>query len=274
MSLPIAESPSLIVSIKDDGIAILELNRPKKRNALCQALMDELIAALGQIDRNPTIFAAVLTSSGPFCAGADLTELAKLTTAEATRVGWLKDLNEAFSSFRKPILAAVRGFAVSWLSPTSLNKHADDPYQLGGGFELALMCDMVYATADARFGFPEITLGTIPGAGGTQRLTKTIGKQKAMELILTGATTSATEMERLGVVNRVVPNEQDVLEVATAVARTIASFSAPAISLAKQAVLAGLEIERALYYSSFSLEDCREGVAAFKEKRKATVQHR
>ncbi|KAJ6265180.1 ClpP/crotonase-like domain-containing protein [Bipolaris maydis] len=255
MSLPIAESPSLIVSIKDDGIAILELNRPKKRNALCQALMDELIAALGQIDRNPTIFAAVLTSSGPFCAGADLTELAKLTTAEATRVGWLKDLNEAFSSFRKPILAAVRGF-------------------LGGGFELALMCDMVYATADARFGFPEITLGTIPGAGGTQRLTKTIGKQKAMELILTGATTSATEMERLGVVNRVVPNEQDVLEVATAVARTIASFSAPAISLAKQAVLAGLEIERALYYSSFSLEDCREGVAAFKEKRKATVQHR
>lgn len=181
-----------------------------------------------------------------------------------TCVGWLKDLNEAFSSFRKPILAAVRGFA------------------LGGGFELALMCDMVYATADARFGFPEITLGTIPGAGGTQRLTKTIGKQKAMELILTGATTSATEMERLGVVNRAVPNGEDVLEVATAMARTIASFSAPAIGLAKQAVLAaetttlkaGLEIERALYYSSFSLEDCREGVAAFKEKRKASVQHR
>ncbi|EUC47376.1 hypothetical protein COCMIDRAFT_3634 [Bipolaris oryzae ATCC 44560] len=264
MGLSNAESPSLIVSIRDDGIAILELNRPKKRNALCQALIDDLTAALRQIDRNPTILAAILTSSGPFCAGADLTELAKLTTAEATRVGWLKDLDEAFSSFRKPILAAVRGFA------------------LGGGFELALMCDMVYATADARFGFPEITLGTIPGAGGTQRLTKTVGKQKAMELILTGATTSATDMERLGVVNRAVPNGEDVLEVATSMARTIASFSAPAIGLAKQAVLAaetttlkaGLEIERALYYSSFSLEDCREGVAAFKEKRKANVQHR
>ncbi|EOA92097.1 hypothetical protein ACJQWK_04265 [Exserohilum turcicum] len=264
MSLQTAEQPNLIVSTTDDGIAILEMNRPRKRNALSQAFIDELTAALRHIDRTPTTFAVILTSSGPFSAGADLTELGALTTAEATRVGWLKDLDDAFSSFRKPILAAVRGFA------------------LGGGFELALMCDMIYASADARFGFPEITLGTLPGAGGTQRLTKTIGKQKAMELILTGTTTSATEMERLGVVNRVASSEEDVLEVAKTVARSIASFSAPAIGLAKQAVLAaetttlkaGLEIERALYYSSFSLEDCREGVTAFKEKRKANVQHR
>ncbi|KAK1914938.1 hypothetical protein P3342_011866 [Pyrenophora teres f. teres] len=264
MSLQTAELPSVGTSIKDEGIAILELNRPRKRNALSQALIDELVTALRQFDRDPAVFAVILTSSGPFSAGADLNELATLTTAEATRLGWLKDLNDAFSSFRKPVLAAVRGFA------------------LGGGFELALMCDMIFASADAQFGFPEITLGTIPGAGGTQRLTKTVGKQKAMELILTGATTSAAEMQRLGVVNRVASSEEDVLEVATRTARTIASFSAPAIGLAKQAILAaetttlgaGLEIERALYYSSFSLEDCREGVSAFREKRKAGFQHR
>ncbi|EDU45663.1 CaiD Enoyl-CoA hydratase carnithine racemase [Pyrenophora tritici-repentis] len=264
MSLQTVELPSVGISIKNEGIAILELNRPRKRNALSQALIDELVTALRQFDHDPIVFAVILTSSGPFSAGADLNELATLTTAEATRLGWLKDLNDAFSSFRKPVLAAVRGFA------------------LGGGFELALMCDMIFASADAQFGFPEITLGTIPGAGGTQRLTKTVGKQKAMELILTGATTSAAEMERLGVVNRVVSSEEDVLEVATRTARTIASFSAPAIGLAKQAILAaetttlgaGLEIERALYYSSFSLEDCREGVSAFREKRKACVQHR
>ncbi|KAA8622771.1 Enoyl-CoA hydratase/isomerase [Pyrenophora tritici-repentis] len=234
MSLQTVELPSVGISIKNEGIAILELNRPRKRNALSQALIDELVTALRQFDHDPIVFAVILTSSGPFSAGADLNELATLTTAEATRLGWLKDLNDAFSSFRKPVLAAVRGFA------------------LGGGFELALMCDMIFASADAQFGFPEITLGTIPGAGGTQRLTKTVGKQKAMELILTGATTSAAEMERLGVVNRVVSSEEDVLEVATRTARTIASFSAPAIGLAKQAILAaetttlgaGLEIER------------------------------
>ncbi|QRC93763.1 enoyl-CoA hydratase [Parastagonospora nodorum SN15] len=259
------ESPSLIVSIKPNGVAILELNRPSKRNALSQALIDELTGALGQLDRSPTTFVVILTSSGPFSAGADLSEMATLTTAEATRIGWLKDLDEAMSSFRKPVLAAVRGFAY------------------GGGFELALMCDMIFASADARFGFPEVTLGTIPGAGGTQRLTKTVGKQKAMELILTGVPATAAEMERLGVVNRVVQGDGDILmDVTMKTAQTIASFSAPAIGLAKQAVLAaetttlraGLEIERALYYSSFSLADCRDGILAFKDKRKACVQHR
>ncbi|KAI0574378.1 Enoyl-CoA hydratase/isomerase [Pyrenophora tritici-repentis] len=229
MSLQTVELPSVGISIKNEGIAILELNRPRKRNALSQALIDELVTALRQFDHDPIVFAVILTSSGPFSAGADLNELATLTTAEATRLGWLKDLNDAFSSFRKPVLAAVRGFA------------------LGGGFELALMCDMIFASADAQFGFPEITLGTIPGAGGTQRLTKTVGKQKAMELILTGATTSAAEMERLGVVNRVVSSEEDVLEVATRTARTIASFSAPAIGLAKQAILAGEHSPDPLY---------------------------
>ncbi|KAF1935031.1 ClpP/crotonase [Clathrospora elynae] len=264
MSVEALEPPSLIVTIKDQGVAVVELNRPKKRNALSQGLIDELAGALSQLDRSPTVFAIVLTSSGPFCAGADLGELAKITTTEAHRIGWLKDLSDAFSSFRKPVLAAVRGFA------------------FGGGFELALMCDMIFASADARFGFPEIRLGTIPGAGGTQRLTKTIGKQKAMELILTGSPATALEMERLGVVNRVMSPEEDVLEATLKIARTISSFSAGAVGLAKQAVLAaetttltaGLDIERALYYSSFSLADCHEGIQAFLEKRPASVQHR
>ncbi|KAJ4370436.1 hypothetical protein N0V83_004954 [Neocucurbitaria cava] len=145
-----------------------------------------------------------------------------------------------------------------------------------------MQCDMIFASGDAQFGFPEVKLGTIPGLGGTQRLTKTVGKQKAMEMILTGTPTTASDMERLGVVNRVVASEQDVFEEALKVAQSIASFSAPTIGLAKQAVVAaeattleaGLEIERALYYSSFSLADCSEGIAAFLEKRPASFQHR
>ncbi|KAH7069519.1 ClpP/crotonase-like domain-containing protein [Paraphoma chrysanthemicola] len=266
MNTDVLDLPSLIVSIKDAGVAVVELNRPKKRNALSQALIDELTAALSQLDRSPTVRVIVLSGAdaSPFCAGADLSELAKISTAEAYSRKYLKDLGDAISSFRKPILAAVRGFA------------------FGGGFELALMCDMIFASADARFGFPEVKLGTIPGAGGTQRLARAIGKQKAMELILTGAPTSATEMERLGVVNRVISSEDDVLEETLKVARTVASYSAGAIGLAKQAVAAaetttltaGLEIERALYYSSFSLADCREGIQAFLEKRPANFQHR
>ncbi|KAF1920255.1 enoyl-CoA hydratase [Ampelomyces quisqualis] len=264
VGLQTSELSGLVVSIQDGGVAVLELNRPSKRNALSQALVAELAEALNQLDRSPTIFVVVLTGCGPFCAGADLNELATLTTAQAHQIGWLKGLEEAFSSFRKPVIAAVRGFA------------------LGGGFEVALMCDIILASEDARFGFPEITLGTIPGAGGTQRLTKTVGKQKAMEIILTGATVTAAEMERLGVVNRIVPVGEDVLAEAQVLAQSIASFSAPAVGMAKQAILAaetttlkaGLEIERALYYSSFSLADCREGVAAFREKRQASFQHR
>ncbi|KAH9860604.1 hypothetical protein J1614_011935, partial [Plenodomus biglobosus] len=264
---PINEAvSSLIVTCKDTGVAVVVLNRPEKRNALSQDLIVELTGALRRLNDSPAVRAVVLTSSGtsPFCAGADLSDLAKLSTAEATRIGWLKDLEVAFSSLRKPIIAAVRKYA------------------FGGGFEVALMCDMIFASADAQFGFPEIKLGTIPGMGGTQRLTKSIGKHKAMEMILTGTPAPATEMERLGLINRVVLPTQDVFDEVLQVAQNIASFSAPAIGLAKQAVVAaetttlnaGLEIERALYYSSFSLADCQEGVAAFLEKRSANFQHR
>ncbi|PVH94971.1 ClpP/crotonase [Periconia macrospinosa] len=248
------------------GVAVLELNRPLKRNALSQELIDELTGALRHLDRDSSVMAVVLTSveGSPFCAGADLNELAKISTAEAYRIGWLKDLEEGFSSFRKPIIAAVRGFA------------------FGGGFEVALMCDMIFASEDARFGFPEIKLGTLPGAGGTQRLTRAVGKQKAMEMILTGMPTTASDLERFGVVNRVIPLDQSVLDAAIKVAEVTAAFSAPAAQLAKQAIKAaetttlnaGLEIERALYYSSFSLADCEEGIGAFLQKRAPNFQHR
>ncbi|KAH9878604.1 hypothetical protein IAQ61_001876 [Plenodomus lingam] len=258
-------APSIVVSRKEAGVAVVELNRPSKRNALSHDLIVELAGALQTLNSSPTVRAVVLCSSGtfPFCAGADLSDLAKLGTAEATRIGWLEDLEAAFSSFKKPIIAAVRKYA------------------FGGGFEVALMCDIIFASADAQFGFPEIKLGTIPGMGGTQRLTKTIGKHKAMEMILTGAPASANEMERLGVINRVVSATQDVVDEALQVAQKIASFSAPAIGLAKKAVetaetttlSTGLEIERALYYNSFSLADCQEGIAAFLEKRQAEFRH-
>ncbi|KAH6612738.1 enoyl-CoA hydratase [Boeremia exigua] len=251
----------LIITSKQGGIAQLELNRPKKRNALSQDLINELIEVLLQLDKDRAIRAVVLTGcgQGPFCAGADLGELAKISTAEAFQRGWLKDLNDALDSFRTPIIAAVRGFA------------------FGGGFELALLCDMIFASSDARFGFPEISLGTIPGMGGTQRLTKTVGKQKAMELILTGLPVTAMEMERHGVV-KVVPMDKDVLQEALSVAQIIAARSAPALRLAKSAIKAaetttlnaGLEIERSSYFSSFSFLDCQEGIAGFLEKRPVT----
>ncbi|KAF2737763.1 enoyl-CoA hydratase [Polyplosphaeria fusca] len=265
MNEGLVQASSVNWAIKDAGVAIVELDRQLKRNALSQGLIDELTGALRLLDHNPKVRAVVLTSAGqsPFCAGADLSELAQISTVEAHQRAWLKDLEVGISTFRKPILAAVRGFA------------------FGGGFEIALMCDMIFAASDARFGFPEIKLGTLPGAGGTQRLTKALGKHKAMELVLTGRSTTAAELERFGVVNRVCLPEEDVVEQTMAVAKTVASFSAPAVGLAKQAVRtaeattlnAGLDIERALYYSSFSLADCQEGMAAFLEKRPASFQH-
>ncbi|KAF2265567.1 ClpP/crotonase [Lojkania enalia] len=257
---------NVISSIREVGVAVLQLNRPHKRNALSQDSINELTWALQQLNRDHAVRAVVLSSVGesPFCAGADLNELAKITTASAYQTGWLKDLELAFSTFRKPVIAAVRGFA------------------FGGGFEMALMCDMILASADARFGFPEIKLGTIPGAGGTQRLTKALGKHKAMELVLTGSPTTAAELERFGIVNRVCSAEEDVVVEALKLAETVAAFSVPVIGLAKQAVQAaeattlnaGLEIERSLYYGSFSLVDCQEGIAAFLQKRPPNFQHR
>lgn len=198
-----------------------------------------------------------------------------LSSAEAHKIGFLKDLKDSVTSMRNPIIAAVAGFA------------------LGGGFELAMMCDIIYAAEDAKFGLPEVTVGTIPGAGGTQRLTRILGKQKAMDMILTSSTITGKELHSFGLVAQVFPVE-NLLESTLAAARKIASRSAPIVKLAKQAILAGtspffdklleviitdiftaeethldsgLKFERNLYYSTFDLEDRMEGMSAFVEKR-------
>jgi enoyl-CoA hydratase len=195
-----------------------------------------------------------------------------ISTAEAHKIEYLKDLNDAVTSMRKPIIAAVTGFA------------------LGGGFELAMMCDSIYAAEDGKFGLPELTVGTIPGAGGTQRLTRILGKQKAMDMILTSATITGKEPHNFGLVAQVFPLDT-LLASTLAAAHKIASRSAPVVKLAKQAILngtsltnplssqlltfaaeethldAGLKLERSLYYSSFALEDMTEGMTAFVGKR-------
>ncbi|KAF2435910.1 enoyl-CoA hydratase/isomerase [Tothia fuscella] len=249
----------------ENGVALVELNRPEKRNALSQAMITELVATLRDLDKESRVRSVVLTSAnnGPFSAGVDLSELVHISTAEAHSRRFLCDLTDAFASFRKPIIAAVIGFA------------------LGGGFEIALACDIIYAATNSKFGFPEITIGTIPGAGGTQRLTRAIGKQKAMEFILTGETASGSEFERLGIVNKIFPPEE-VITKAVELAEKIAKMSSPIAQLAKKAVLtaeqthldAGMELEKSLYYATFGHADKEVGMRAFLEKRKPVFEHR
>ncbi|KAI7783947.1 enoylhydratase isomerase [Diaporthe eres] len=241
----------------DDGVALVQLSRPQKRNALTQAMIDTMVAALGYLDARKDIRALVVT------AGVDLKELVQISTAEAHQRNFLKDLTDAFARFSKPIVAAVAGFA------------------LGGGCEIALACDIIYAEEGAKFGLPEITIGTIPGAGGTQRFARALGKHRAMELILTGESVSAAELQRLGLVNKVFPRER-VEEEAIKLARRIAALSATVVASAKQAVLtaenshleAGMIHEKALYYATFSTYDCKEGMSAFLEKRAPRFEHR
>ncbi|KAK5659039.1 hypothetical protein OQA88_1126 [Cercophora sp. LCS_1] len=253
------------VTIDDKtGVAVIRLDRPAKRNAFSQAMIDELVSVLALLDSLDQVRAVVLTGSpeGPFCAGMDIKELAQISTADAHQRAFLKDLTNAFAHFSKPIIAAVIGVAV------------------GGGFEIALACDIIYAAEDALFGLPEIKIGTIPGAGGTQRLTRALGKHKAMEFILTGEPATGKEFERLGVVNKAFPRQQ-VLAEATKLTERIAAMSGPVTKLAKQAILtsedvhltSGLAVEKTLYYSTFSFKDFEEGQAAFLEKRKARFTH-
>ncbi|KAK4643972.1 hypothetical protein QC761_0047810 [Podospora bellae-mahoneyi] len=246
------------------AIAIIRLNRPTKRNAFSQSMINQLVSILRYINGLDSVRAVVLAGNpeGPFCAGMDIKELSQLSTVEANRQLFLKDLTDAFANFSKPIIAAVIGAA------------------LGGGFELALAADIIYAADDAIFGLPEVNIGTIPGAGGTQRLTKVLGKHKAMELILTGSSTTAPDFERLGLVNRVFPR-QKVESEAIKLAQKIATKSAAGLKLAKTAILAaenshlevGMSLERSLYYATFDLEDFREGHTAFLEKRTPYFSH-
>ncbi len=247
-----------------DGVALVTIDRQDALNALTFAIVGEIATALESLDRDPGCRAVVLTGAGEraFAAGADIKELAGQTPTDLARddpfVPW-----DRIRAIRTPVIAAVRGVA------------------LGGGCELAMACDMIVAGDDARFGQPEIRLGVMPGAGGTQRLTRAIGKARAMDLILTGRTIDAREAEAAGLVSRVVPAAETVTA-ALALAATIASMSPLAVVAAKRAVLrahelsleAGLELERRDFYLLIASEDQREGRAAFSEKRPPTWKGR
>ncbi|MDJ0320621.1 enoyl-CoA hydratase [Pseudarthrobacter sp. PS3-L1] len=244
-------------------VGLVTLNRPKALNALNKATLDELVAAVSAMDADPGVGAVVITGSAKaFAAGADIKEMASQSYMEMYAADWFRGW-EDLTRLRIPIVAAVSGFA------------------LGGGCELALMCDFIIAGTTAKFGQPEINLGVLPGMGGSQRLTRAVGKAKAMDMILTGRFIDAEEAERSGLVSRVVPAE-DVVREALAAAEVIASKSKPAAMLAKEAVNAAFEtglvqgvlFERRLFHSAFAMADQKEGMAAFTEKRNPEFKHR
>ncbi len=244
-------------------VGLITLNRPKQLNALNDALMDALGAALKAFDADPAIGCIVLTGSDKaFAAGADIAAMAQKTFPASYTEDFISRNWETMLQIRKPVIAAVRGYA------------------LGGGCELAMMCDLIVAADNAQFGQPEIKIGIIPGAGGTQRLTRAIGKAKAMDLVLTGRLMDAAEAERSGLVARVVPLDR-ALDEAVAMGETISAFSRPSVLMAKESVnrafetslSEGLRFERRLFQSLFATADQKEGMAAFLEKRKPLFTH-
>ena len=248
---------------RDGRVGIITLNRPKALNALNSQVMGEVTTAAAEFDNDPGIGAIVITGSAKaFAAGADIKEMSALSFSEVFDgdffAPWAK-----LAAVRTPTIAAVAGHA------------------LGGGCELAMMCDVLIAADTAKFGQPEIKLGVLPGMGGSQRLTRAIGKAKAMDLILTGRTIDAAEAERSGLVSRLVPAD-DLLTEAKAVATTISQMSRSAARMAKEAVnrafestlAEGLLYERRLFHSSFATDDQSEGMAAFIEKRTPNFSHR
>ena len=256
--------PYELILVRNEGrVGLITLNRPKQLNALNDALMDELGAALKAFDADEGIGCIVLTGSEKaFAAGADIGAMASYSFADVYKGDYITRNWEAMRSIRKPIIAAVSGFA------------------LGGGCELAMMCDLIIAADNAKFGQPEIKLGIIPGAGGTQRLPRAVGKSKAMDLVLTGRMMDASEAERAGLVSRVVPLDK-LQDEALAAALTIAGYSQIAVMAAKEAVnkafegsLAdGMAFERRLFHALFATADQKEGMAAFVEKRPAQFRH-
>ena len=245
-------------------VGLVTLNRPKQLNALNDALMNELGAALTAFDADDGIGAIVITGNAKaFAAGADIGAMATWSYMDVYRSDYITRNWETLRSIRKPVIAAVGGFA------------------LGGGCELAMMCDIVIASDDARFGQPEIRLGIIPGAGGTQRLPRAIGKAKAMDMILTARMIGAEEAERAGLVSRVVP-AKSLVDDAVAVAATICEFSLPSVMMAKEAVNRayegtlsdGVHFERRLFHSLFATEDQKIGMKAFVEKQKPEFKHK
>ncbi|KAM4636475.1 enoyl-CoA hydratase, mitochondrial [Discoglossus pictus] len=243
---------------KDQNVGLIQLNRPKALNALCDGLMTEINQALDSFEGDPQVGAIVITGSDKaFAAGADIKEMQNRTFQECYGGGFLSHWNRV-STVKKPVIAAVNGYA------------------LGGGCELAMMCDIIYAGEKAQFGQPEILLGTIPGSGGTQRLTRAVGKSLAMELVLTGDRISAQEAKQAGLVSKVFPVEK-VVEEAITCGEKIASNSKLVVSMAKEAVNGAFELslsegnrlEKRLFHSTFATDDRKEGMTAFVEKRKA-----
>ena len=246
------------------AVGIVRLNRPKMLNALSFGVFREIAAAIDDLETDDAIGCIVLTGSDKaFAAGADIKEMQPKTFIDMFSSDFAAIGGDRVAKCRKPTIAAVAGYA------------------LGGGCELAMMCDIIIAADTAKFGQPEITLGTIPGIGGTQRLTRAIGKSKAMDLCLTGRMMDAAEAERSGLVSRVVPADRLMDEVMEA-AEKIASMSRPTAAMAKEAVnrafettlTDGLNVERNLFHATFALEDRAEGMAAFIEKRKPANKNR
>jgi enoyl-CoA hydratase len=259
--------PNILTAEHGDGAlrtGVISLHRPKQLNALNDALMDELGAALRAYDADEGIGCIVVTGSEKaFAAGADIGAMATLTLTDTLGGDFITRNWETLRVIRKPVIAAVAGFA------------------LGGGCELAMMCDFIIAADNAKFGQPEIKLGIIPGAGGTQRLPRAVGKAKAMDMVLTARMMDAIEAERCGLVSRVVAPEQ-LMNEALAAAAAICALSLPSILMAKESVnrafegslAEGIRFERRLFHALFATHDQKEGMAAFLARRKPAFEHR
>jgi len=259
--------PLILTDVRGDGerrTGVITLNRPKQLNALNDALMDELGAALLAFDRDDGIGCIVVTGSDKaFAAGADIAAMAAFSYMDTYKDGYITRNWETMRQVRKPVIAAVAGFA------------------LGGGCELAMLCDFIIAADSAKFGQPEIKIGVIPGAGGTQRLPRAVGKSKAMDMVLTARMMDAAEAERAGLVSRVVPADKLMDEVLAAAA-VINAMSGPSVMMAKECVNRafegglsdGVAYERRTFHALFATDDQKEGMDAFLNKRKPVFKHR
>ena len=254
----------MILVEKHEAVGLITFNRPKVMNALSSAVMTELSQAVDEFEADGEIGAIVITGNDKaFAAGADIAEMKDKDYMEMYATDFITSSWERLGSCRKPVIAAVAGYA------------------LGGGCEVAMMCDFIIAADNAKFGQPEITIGVLPGAGGTQRLTRFVGKSKAMDMCLTARTMDAEEAERAGLVSRVVPLAKLKDEALEAAAK-IAAFSRPAVMMAKESVnrayettlSEGVRFERRLFHSAFASQDQKEGMAAFVEKRKPNFKHK
>jgi enoyl-CoA hydratase len=254
----------IVIQETHDKVGLIRINRPQALNALNDEVIDGIGNAVSRFEADESIGCIVITGSNKvFAAGADIGFMKDFGYMDAYKPDFISRNWERIRTCRKPVIAAVAGYA------------------LGGGCEIAMMCDLIYAAENARFGQPEIKLGTLPGAGGTQRLPRAVGKAKAMDLCLTGRMMDAVEAERCGLVARVFPTDK-LLEETLAAARIIASYSLPVVMMVKEAVnrayesslAEGLLFERRSFHASFALEDQKEGMTAFAEKRQAKFKNR